>query len=222
MADQNFTQAGVTLTGVTLASADVVPVIDVSNTTDNASGSQAKTTIDDINTRITPVNNTSVTTPAAGFAADTYLVGSSCAIPAARLAAKTVYRCTFDVSKTGAGTATPVVNVRIGTAGSTADTSRGTHTFPAQTGVIDQGLFQFWAVFRTVGSGTTAVLQSRCSLTHGLSITGLSVSVSPVTVATSAGFDSTVAASIIGLSVNGGASAAWTITLVTAELYGLA
>jgi hypothetical protein len=221
MADQNFTQAAITLTGATLASGDVIPVIDVSNTTDNASGSQAKTTIDDINTRITPVNNASVTTPAAGFAADTYLVGSSCAIPAARLAAKTMYRCTFDVSKTGAGIATPIINVRIGTAGSTADTSRGTHTFPAQTAVIDQGVFEFWAVFRTVGSGTSAVLQSRCRLTHGLSITGFSTSVSPVTVATSAGFDSTTASSIIGLSVNGGTSAAWTITLVTAELFNM-
>ncbi len=77
-------------------------------------------------------------------------------------------------------------------------------------------------MFRTVGSGTSAVLASRCSLTHSLSITGLSTSVSPITTATSGGFDSTVAASIIGLSLNGGTSAAFTITLVEAELFNLA
>jgi hypothetical protein len=72
------------------------------------------------------------------------------------------------------------------------------------------------------GFGTAAVVQSRARLTHALSITGLSTSVTPITVATSGGFDSTVAASIIGVSLNGGTSAAFTITLVEAELINLA
>jgi predicted PP-loop superfamily ATPase len=83
-------------------------------------------------------------------------------------------------------------------------------------------MFELWAAFRTVGSGTAAVVQSRARLTHALSITGLSTSVTPITVATSGGFDSTVAASIIGVSLNGGTSAAFTITLVEAELINLA
>lgn len=221
MADQNFTQAGVTLTGATLASGDVVPVIDVSNTTDNASGSQAKTTIADLNTRLGPVYNASVTNQT-GFASDTYLVGSEVAIPASRLQAKSIYRCTFNAVKTGAGTATPIINLRFGTGAATTDTSRGQLTWSVQTGVIDEAMFDIWAVFRTVGSSTSAVLQSAGRLTHRLSITGFGTGVSESEIATSGGFDSTVASSILGLSVNGGTSAAWTVSLVIAELINLA
>lgn len=165
--------------------------------------------------------NASVANQGAGFAADTYLTGSSIAISAGSLIAKSMYRCIFNVSKTAAGTATPIINLRFGTAGSTADTSRGTLTFPLQTAAIDNGMFEVWAVFRTVGGGTAAVLQSVASLTHALSITGFSTSVSPTVAATSGGFDSTVANSIIGLSVNGGTAAAWTVNMVQAELFNL-
>lgn len=170
------------------------------------------------------VNNTqynAAVSAVTGYAADTYLVGSSIAIPAGSLKAKTMYSCTFNVVKTGAGAATPIINIRIGTVGSTADTSRGALTFSAQTAVIDEGTFRVDAVFRTVGSGTTAVLQTVGELRHRLSITGLGVGVSESEIATSAGFDSTVANSIIGLSVNGGASASWTISLVNCELKNL-
>lgn len=212
------------ITGVNLADADELPMVDVSDTTMAASGTNKFTTMADLYTYTSGrqmVAGASVTTPGAGFAADTYLAGSGLLIPNGRLKAQTLYRCTFDVSKTAAGVATPIINVRIGTGGAVTDASRGTHTFPAQTAVVDQGMFELWAAFRTVGAATAAVLQSRSRLTHALSVTGLSTSVTPVTVATSAGFDSTPNGSIIGLSVNGGASAAWTITLVEAELVNL-
>lgn len=170
------------------------------------------------------VNNTqynAAVSAVTGYAADTYLAGSSIAIPAGSLKAKTMYSCTFNVVKTGAGLATPIINIRIGTAGTTADTSRGTLTFSAQTAVVDEGTFTVDAVFRTVGSGTTAVLQTVGELRHRLSITGLGTGVSESEIATSAGFDSTVASSIIGLSVNGGASASWTISVVNCELKNL-
>jgi predicted ester cyclase len=48
------------------------------------------------------------------------------------------------------------------------------------------------------------------------------VGVSESEVATSGGFESTVSNSIIGISVNGGASAAWTVQIVQAELINLA
>lgn len=170
--------------------------------------------------------NASVTTPGAGFATDTYLVGSSINIPAG-LQAKSMYRCKFHVSKTAAGVATPIINVRYGTAGSTADTSRGTLTFPAQTAAVDNGIFELFCTFRTVGASTSAVLQTVATLVHSGQLTtpwgtvGLSVMTSPTVAATSAGFDSTVASSILGVSVNGGTSAAWTIALVQAELFNL-
>lgn len=165
--------------------------------------------------------NQSVTTPAAGFAADTYLVGSSIAIPANSLKVGTRYHLIFNVSKTAAGTATPILNVRFGTLGTTGDSAKCTLTWTAQTAATDTGTFEVWTTFRTVGSGTTAVLQCVGQRRHGASITGLGTLVSETKAATSAGFDSTVANSIIGTSVNGGTSAAWTITLVQAELSNL-
>jgi len=80
-----------------------------------------------------------VSTPAAGFAADTYLVGSSVPVPLGLLKATSKYRCRFTVTKTAAGVATPIVTVRFGTAGSTADAARCTLTFAAQTAAVDEG-----------------------------------------------------------------------------------
>lgn len=167
------------------------------------------------------VYNQSVTTPAAGFASDTYLVGSSVAIPATGLRVGTRYHLIFQASKTAAGTATPILTIRFGTAGAIGDTSRCAMTWTAQTGATDTGIFEVWATFRTIGSGTSAVIQCVGQRTHGASVTGFGNLVSQVVATTGGGFDSTVANSIIGVSVNGGASAAWTITLVQAELMNL-
>ena len=167
------------------------------------------------------VVNQSVAAQGAGFATDTYLTGSSIAIPASSLKIGTRYHLVFDVSKTAAGTATPIITVRFGTAGSTADTARLTFTFLAQTAVADIGTFEVWVTFRTVGSGTTAVIQGSAQVRHRLQITGLQNLVSTTLQVTSGGFDSTVANSIIGVSVNGGTSAAWTVQLVQAELTNL-
>lgn len=172
------------------------------------------------------VHNASVSTPGAGFASDTYLAGSDCLIPflpASRLKAKTKYRCRFHVSKTGAGVATPIITVRTGTgtAGAVGDTSRAVLTFAAQTAVIDDGWVEITVIFRTVGSGTVAVIQVTGILDHSLAATGLSTANTSIKSAVSSGFDSTTA-TVIGLSVNGGASAAWTIDAVESELMNLA
>lgn len=155
-----------------------------------------------------------------GFASDTYLTGSNVPIPPASFQAKSLYRVRFDVVKTGAGTAAPVITVRLGTAGTIADTSRNVLTFAAQTAVIDEGQFEIEVPFRTVGSGTTAVTQATGTLQHRLSITGLSVDVSGMKKSTSAGFDSTTP-TFIGISVNGGTSASWTVSSVRAQLTNL-
>lgn len=165
--------------------------------------------------------NASVAAQGPGFASDTYLIGSSILIPDGRLQAKSIYRCVFNAVKTGAGVATPIITVRFGTAGSVADAARGVLTHSAQTGVIDEMRYDLVAIFRTVGAGSAAVLQSCGVINHRLSITGFSVGVSEPEIATSAGFNSTVASSIIGLSVNGGSSAAWTVNVVQAELVNL-
>jgi len=160
-----------------------------------------------------------------GFSSDTYLTNSNIAIPANNPQAKTMYRCVFRATKTGAGTATAVINVRIGTNGTTADTARCVITFPtAQTAATDSALMEIWATFRSVGGGTSAVLQvafrmHRTNTTTGfISTGGLQVTFIDVT---SSGFDSTVANSIIGVSINAGASANWTVALAQAELINL-
>jgi hypothetical protein len=211
--------------GSALAVGDLIEVVDISDTSMAASGTNKRLTIADLQGYLknpAALYNTSTAAQGPGFASDTYVAGSNISIPNGRLQAKTIYRCQIYVSKTAAGTASPALNIRIGTAGTTADTSRGGITFTgAGTAAADKGIFDITASFRSVGSGTSAVLQSLCRLTHALSITGLNVEVSPVAVAVSGGFDSTVASSIIGVSVNGGASAAWTIDYVTAELVNL-
>lgn len=152
-----------------------------------------------------------------GFAADTYLTGSNVAIPQGKIRAGTRYRCRFNVVKTGAGVAAPVINVRVGTAASTADTARATLTFAAQTGVVDEGTFEVDVVFRAAGA--TAVIQAMGQLWHRLVTTGLNVTaVFTQVLNTGASFDVTGANLQIGLSVNGGTSASWTVSLVRAEI----
>jgi hypothetical protein len=172
-------------------------------------------------TTLSDLANASVAAQGPGFAADTYLAGSNVALGNRVPKVRTLYQCTFDVSKTAAGTVAPVIILRIGTLGTTADAARVTFTFPAQTAAADVGTFSIWALFRTVGAGTAAVVQGRAHLVHkgtATGLTGLSIEPGPTVQAVSAGFDSAVASSIIGLSVNGGTSAAWTVQLVEAKV----
>lgn len=167
--------------------------------------------------------NQSVAAVGPAFAVDTYLVGSSIALGnfAPRVGMR--YHVIFDVTKTAAGVATPVLVLRFGTLGTTGDAAICTFTFNAQTAAADNGIFEVFATFRAVGAGTSAVVQGMAMLRHNLAVTGLG-SVNPTgwqqVLVTSGGFNSIPANSIIGVSVNGGASAAWTTTLVQAETLG--
>lgn len=162
------------------------------------------------------IYNQSVAAQGAGFATDTYLTGSFCLFPVAPKVG-TRYRLIFDVSKTAAGTATPILTVRVGTAGSTADTARLTFTFAAGTAAASVARFMVEVHFRTVGSGTSAVLVGTATCIN-TGTTGVIGAASGVLQVTSAGFDSTVASLGIGVSVNGGTSAAWTVQNVESEL----
>jgi len=157
----------------------------------------------------------------AGFSTDTYLANSCIPIPASSLKIGTRYHLIFDVVKTAAGATAPTIIVRFGTAGAIGDTARITFTFLSQSGVADNGTFEVWITFRAVGSGTSAIIQGAAQCRHRLQITGLQTLVSTSLQVTSSGFDSTVADSKIGVSVNAGSSAAWTVQLVQAELINL-
>jgi len=165
------------------------------------------------------VYNQSTAAQGAGFATDTYLTGSSVLIPASSLKIGTRYHLVFDVSKSAAGIAAPVITVRFGTNGTISDAARLTFTFTAQTAVADIGTLELWITCRAVGS--SAILQGCAQLRHRLSITGLGNQPGTTLQVTSGTFDSTIANSVIGVSVNGGASAAWTVQLVQAKLENL-
>jgi hypothetical protein len=167
--------------------------------------------------------NASVANQSPTGATDTYIVGSDVTIPAGRLQAKSMYRLKFDIAKTtAAGAASVVLAVRLGTAGTTSDTARATLTFAVQTALADEGAVDLNVVFRTVGSGTTAVIQALGMLDHRLAATGLTTVNTSIQKATSGGFDSTVAGLRIGCSVILGSSTVATISLVQAELFNLA
>jgi hypothetical protein len=165
--------------------------------------------------------NQSLSSQGPGFAADTYLGGSGLALPAARLRAGTRYILAFDVSKTAAGLAAPVLCLRLGTTQSIADPPLAQLSFAAQTAIADDGRFLIEVTFRSVGPGTSAVVQAVASLVHSQASGGLAATPAVMRRATSAGFDSTLANAVLGVSVNAGAAASWTVSLVQAQLENL-
>jgi hypothetical protein len=149
-----------------------------------------------------------------GFAADQYLTGSYIKLPFTPVAG-TRYRCKFDMTKTAAGVATPIITVRVGTAGTTSDASIGTMTYGAGSAAADSGVFEVDVVFRSIGASAVAILNS--FVQNILASTGLT-SVKKASVSISSAFNSTTANIGIGLSFNGGTSFVGTVQMVSAEL----
>lgn len=153
-------------------------------------------------------------------AADTYLTGSALAVPTGlTLQVGTTFKWRFFMTKTAAGTAAPSWNVRVGTNGTTADTARLTFTGPAQTAAVDTGFVEIIAVLRNVGAA--GVVAGGLSLTHNLATTGFANIGSPTLQVTSAGFDTTTAGLIVGVSVNPGAAGVWTHQVIKSEMLNI-
>lgn len=201
---------------VTPAGTDEIPV--------NQGGTSKKLTLSQVNAYAEPVSAASVAAQTLGTG-DTYLAGSGLTVVPSRLQAGTFYRARIDMTKTAAGTAIATAILRMGTAGSTADAAICTFTFPtAQTAAIDNGFFEVFANFRSVGAATAAVVAGvmtirRTNTTTGFLSTGGLQVMAPIRV-TSAGFNSSTVTKI-GLSINAGASSAWTSTLVQADLLNI-
>jgi hypothetical protein len=164
----------------------------------------------------------SVSTVSAGYSSETYLAGSAVTVAAGDWKVGGQYHCVFDMVKTGAGTATPLINVKMGTLGAVGDTTVATITFGVGTGIVDSGVFDVYVIFRTVGSGTSASIQVVAKLEHNTAITGLTTTGDASSghaqlAATSTGFASTTQTKL-GLSFSGGASFSGTNTLVQATL----
>lgn len=164
------------------------------------------------------IRNTA-TAAVAGYTADTYVVGSAITIPASlTLQVGSTYRIRISVNKTAAGTAAPTCIVRVGTAGTTADTAVLTFTGAAQTGVADVGVIELVCTWRSIGAA--GVLQGTHYLTHN-SANAVGLSGTDVIEVTSAGFNTTTASLIMGVSLNYGAGITFNTTLVETELVGI-
>lgn len=167
--------------------------------------------------------NAAIAAQGAGFSSDTYVTDSGLLIPSFGLQARSRFLWMLSASKTAAGVGTPIYTLRIGANQSTADTSRLALTGPAQTAVADIGTLYIMATVRSVGA--SGVIQGTAWWAHRgtaanttTSGTGFANDSTGHVEGTSAGFDnSALGGSYIGLSINGGTSAAWTVTQVWAE-----
>jgi len=158
----------------------------------------------------------------AAHSADTYYLGMPLSAGGlTRLQAGSFFRWSFGATKGAAGTVAPTFNIRVGTAGTTADTSRCLMTGTAQTAAADTAMMEVIGTFRVVGA--SAIIQGRLIMDHYLAITGFSTVVNHHQMVETTGgtFDSTVASLIIGLSVNPGTSGAWVVNQVVLDAVNL-
>ena len=217
MADSKVSELA---TATTLDDADVLPIVNGA-----VSKKVSLTTLTAHVSSHMEQANAAVTTQVTG-ATDVYIAGSNIPITANRLQAKSLYRLDLSITKGAAGTGTPVFTVRFGTAGTTGDASRCALTWTAaNTAVADEMKVEIVCVFRTVGSGTTAVIEGSLLAQHRLTTTGFGgtgLGANIILNTTGGGFDSTVANSIIGVSVNPGTNGAWSIRQANAMLDNLA
>lgn len=161
--------------------------------------------------------STAAQSPAA--ATRTYLAGSNILIPAGALQVGTLFRWTFDLTKTAAGTAASTYDICFGTLGTTGDTARVSFTKPAGTAAADAGQVVITAVVRGP-VGASGVVAAHFNMNHNLATTGHAV-IPVVDVTTiSAGFDITTPTNI-GICVTSGAADALTLQLVLAEAWNL-
>lgn len=147
-----------------------------------------------------------------GFAADTYLTGSSITIPSFGMQVSQLYQWKVGVQKTAAGTVAIAVTVRIGTNATTADTARLTLTQTvAQAATAAGSIFDIFVLVRSVSA--TGVIVGAFAPIGGSLAFGSGIQ------AAGAAFDnSALGGNFIGLSLNGGASASYTIDSVVGWL----
>jgi len=154
----------------------------------NQGGVSKKMTLSQISVYAEPLSAASTAAQSPAAATDTYITGSAITLPTTRLIAGSMYRLRIHASKTAAGTAAQTATANAGT------------------------IIELLVNFRAVGSGTTGIIQAGVAFAGGAGFPTAGAT------GTSAGFDTTPANSKIGVSVNTGTSAAWTFTIVQADL----
>lgn len=163
------------------------------------------------------IRNASTGDQTINSATTAYVTSSNISMPTAKLRIGTVLRWRMVITKTGAGTtAGNVVIVKLGTTGTTSDTSVITFTMGTPTGVIDTAFFDIEVVCRGPLS-SSGVLVGGLRMTHNLTATGFSTLAAESIAVVSGAFDVTTASLIAGLTITTTSLSVWTIKLVTAE-----
>lgn len=146
-------------------------------------------------------------------ASDTYITSSGILLPAYGMQVGMLFRWYIDLFKaTSAGTATPIYTIRIGSAQTTADTSRLVLTGIAQTAAVGGGTVIVTVQVRTASASGI--------ITGNFSAPGVTLGVGQTSSTVSSTFDntSTIGGQYVGISVNSGASTTYTIDSVRGEL----
>jgi hypothetical protein len=192
--------------------------------TNTNTAARTYTTVDRDATLGLGIWNASTTSQTPSASTRTYLTGSSIQIPKEKIKIGTIYRCRFDITKTAAGTAGFTIDVAVGTNGSTSDTARLTFTIPAGTAIIDNGWVDIYVIFRGPLTGS-CIAAGHLVITKAATVsTGLFQATNlPVYNETqvSGAFDVTTDDLIVGTCITPGASAAYTMQLVMAEIPNL-
>lgn len=175
----------------------------------NEAGVSKKATAAQIETYINKTPNFSTAAQSITANTVTYLTNSGILIPPEGIVAGQMYRWYLGISKTAAGTATPIWTPRIGSAQTTADTTVLTITGTAQVATLSGSLIIITCLIRTASA--TGVIVG--SVNTGAASFGIGGNV------VSGSFDTTgKAGQRFGICVNSGASAAWTVNAVKAEI----
>lgn len=163
--------------------------------------------------------NFSTASQAPAAATRTYITGSNINIPAGALQIGSMFRWTFNMTKTAAGIAASTFDIAFGTAGTTADTAQVSFTKPAGTAVVDEANVVITAVCRGP-VGASGVVAGHFTMTHNLQITGHAIIPCVDVTTISAAFSITTPTNI-GVCITSGAADAITIQLVLAEAWNL-
>lgn len=160
--------------------------------------------------------NTSSDVLNTGFAVDTWVGGSDLLVPAMGWQHGSMLEWVLVATKTAAGLVPPAFTVRGGGNRSTADTSITTLTSNAQTAATDSAIITITAALQGLAAGS-GTLHVTLFLQHMNAATGFA-NVGNVIVDQNATVTvPSYANQYLSLSLNAGASAAWTITQVRAH-----
>lgn len=208
---------GTKISALTLATsvldADDFPVNEA-GTTKRVTGTLLKAYIGD------SIQNQSTADQAVGASTTAYITGSALAVPVGKLRIGSWFRYRFWVDKTAAGTIALVFLVKLGTLGTTGDTTLFTITLGVGTAAADTGWMDIWITCRGPLSASGLFIMEAI-FDHNLVTTGFNNVQRQTQQTVSAVFDVTTANLILGLAVTTPALYALTFRSVYGEAKNL-